>query len=39
MATFVEDCHLEAVALNLRIEGRTAAPERRTRVTLPPSPI
>jgi hypothetical protein len=25
MATFVEDCHLETVALNLRIEGRTAA--------------
>jgi hypothetical protein len=25
MATFVEDCHLETVALNLRIEGRPAA--------------
>jgi hypothetical protein len=23
MATFVEDCYLETVALNLRIEGRT----------------
>jgi len=25
MATFVEDCYLETVPLNLRIEGRTAA--------------
>jgi steroid delta-isomerase-like uncharacterized protein len=25
MATFVEDCYLETVALNLRIEGRTQA--------------
>jgi ketosteroid isomerase-like protein len=24
MATFVEDCYLETVPLNLRIEGRTA---------------